>query len=80
VAPQIHASQTESNASLAEILQKEVDLAATTEPETPQRTGLLKEILDRLMPDETAEPLFFILELPKSRVTNVESQTEARRE
>jgi hypothetical protein len=32
------------------------------------------------MPDETAEPVFFILELPKSRVTNVESQTEARRE
>ena len=80
VAPQIHASQTVTNASLAEILQKEIDLAATTEPETPQRTGLLKEILDRLMPDETAEPVFFILELPKSRVTNVESQTEARRE
>ena len=80
VAPQIHASQTESNASLAEILQKEIDLAGTAEPETPQRTGLLKEILDRLMPDETAEPVFFILELPKSRVTNVESQTEARRE
>lgn len=79
VAPQIHASQTVTNASLAEILQKEIDLAATTEPETPQRTGLLKEILDRLMPDETAEPVFFILELPKSRVTNVESQTEARR-
>jgi hypothetical protein len=80
VAPQIHASQTVTNASLAEILQKEIDLAATTEPETPQRTGLLKEILDRLMPDETAEPVFFILELPKSRVTHVESQTEARRE
>lgn len=80
VAPQIHASQTVINASLAEILQKEIDLAATAEPETPQRTGLLKEILDRLMPDETAEPVFFILELPKSRVTNVESQTEARRE
>ena len=80
VAPQIHANQTVTNASLAEILQKEIDLAATTEPETPQRTGLLKEILDRLMPDETAEPVFFILELPKSRVTNVESQTEARRE
>jgi hypothetical protein len=80
VAPQIHASQTVTNASLAEILQKEIDLAATAEPETPQRTGLLKEILDRLMPDETAEPVFFILELPKSRVTNVESQTEARRE
>ena len=80
VAPQIHASQTVTNASLAEILQKEIDLAATAEPETPQRTGLLKEILDRLTPDETAEPVFFILELPKSRVTNVESQTEARRE
>ena len=80
VAPQIHANQTVTNASLAEILQKEIDLAATTEPETPQRTGLLKEILDRLMPDETAEPVFFILELQKSRVTNVESQTEARRE
>ena len=80
VAPQIHSSQTVSNASLADILQKEIDLAATAEPETPQRTGLLKEILDRLTPDETAEPVFFILELPKSRVTNVESQTEARRE
>ena len=80
VAPQIHASQTVTNASLAEILQKEIDLAATAEPETPQRTGLLKEILDRLTPDETAEPVLFILELPKSRVTNVESQTEARRE
>ena len=80
VAPQIHSSQTVSNASLADILQKEIDLAATAEPETPQRTGLLKEILDRLTPDETAEPVFFILQLPKSRVTNVESQTEARRE
>lgn len=80
VAPQIHASQTVTNASLAEILQKEIDLAATAEPETPQRTGLLKEILDRLTTDETAVPVFFILELPKSRVTNVESQTEARRE
>jgi hypothetical protein len=80
VAPQILASQTKTNASLAEILQKEIDLVKIAEPESPQRAGLLKEILDRLTPDETTEPKFVILELPKSRVTNVESQTDERRE
>ena len=80
VAPQIHASQIVTNASLAKILQQEIDLATTAEPETPQRTGLLKEIRDRLTPDETSEPKFVILELPKSRVTNVDSQTDERRE
>ena len=80
VAPQIVASQSTTNASLAEILRKEIDLVRTSELESPQRAGLLKEILDRLTPDETAEPKFVILELPKSRVTNVESQTDERRE
>ena len=80
VASQIHASQTVINSSIAEILQKEIDLASTAGPENPQRTGLLKEILDRLTSDETTEPEFVILELPKSRVTNVESQTDERRE
>ena len=80
VAPQILASQTTTNASLAEILQKEIDLATTEEPQNAQRAGLLKEILDRLTPDETTEPKFVILELPKSRVTNVDSQTDERRE
>jgi hypothetical protein len=80
VAPRILASQTTTNASLAEILQKEIDLVKIEEPESPQRAGLLKEVLDRLTPDETTEPKFVILELPKSRVTNVESQTDERRE
>jgi hypothetical protein len=77
---QIKETQTTPYASLADALQKEIELAKTKQPEDSQRIGLLKEILARLTPEDIEEPKFFILELPKSRVTNVESQTEARRE
>lgn len=77
---QIKETQTTPYASLADALQKEIDLAKTKQPEDSQRIGLLKEILARLTPEDIEEPEFFILELPKSRVTHVESQTEARRE
>ena len=77
---QIKKTQTTPYASLADALQKEIELAKTKQPEDSQRIGLLKEILARLTPEDIEEPKFFILELPKSRVTNVESQTEARRE
>ena len=77
---QIKETQTTPYASLADALQKEIDLAKTKQPEDSQRIGLLKEILARLTPEDIEEPKFFILELPKSRVTHVESQTEARRE
>ena len=80
VLPQIKETQTSPYASLAEPLQKEIDLARTAIPEEPQRIGLLKEILARLTPEEIQEPKFIVLELPKSRVTKVESQSEARRE
>ena len=80
VLPQIKETQATPNASLAEALQKEIDLLKSTQPEEPQRVGLLKEILTRLSPDEIEVPKFIVLELPKSRVTNVESQSEARRE
>ncbi len=80
VLPQIKETHATPNASLAEDLQKEIDLLKSTEPEEPQRVGLLKEILARLSPEEFDEPKFIVLELPKSRVTNVESQSEARRE
>jgi hypothetical protein len=77
---QIKKTQTTPYASLADALQKEIELAKTKQPEDSQRIGLLKEILARLTPEDIEEPKFFILELPKSRVTKVESQTEARRE
>ncbi|MFO1001505.1 MAG: hypothetical protein U0936_14285 [Planctomycetaceae bacterium] len=80
VLPCIKESKTTPYASLAENLQKEIDLAKAAVPEEPQRIGLLKEILARLTPDEVDEPGFIVLELPKSRVTNIESQSEARRE
>lgn len=80
VLPSIKETQTTPYASLAETLQKEIDVLESEQPEKPQRIGLLKEILARLTPDEIEEPKFIVLELPKSRVTNVESQTEARRE
>ncbi len=80
IAALLKATPPVTSSVLVEILQNEIDLAAAAEPESPQRTGLLKEILDHLTPDETVEPKFVILELPKSRVTNIESQTEARRE
>jgi hypothetical protein len=77
---QIKETRTTPYASLADALQKEIELAKTKQPEDSQRIGLLKEIQARLTPEDIEEPKFFILELPKSRVTNVESQTEARRE
>ena len=80
VLPQIKETQATPNASLAEALQKKIDLLKSTQPEESQRVGLLKEILTRLSPDEIEIPKFIVLELPKSRVTNVESQSEARRE
>lgn len=80
VLPQIKETHTSPYASLAETLKKEIDLLKSTEPEEPQRIGLLKEILERLSPEEIEEPRFIVLELSKSRVTNVESQSEARRE
>lgn len=80
VLPQLRETQASPNASLAEALQKEIDLLKSMEPELPQRVGLLKEILTRLSPEEIDEPKFVVLELPKSRVTNVEFQSEARRE
>ena len=80
ILPRIKETQTTPDAALAETLQKEIDLAKAAVPEEPQRTGLLKEILARLTSEEIDEPRFIVLELPKSRVTNVESQSEARRE
>ena len=80
VLPRINETQATPYASLAEALQKEIDLLKSTEPEESQRIGLLKEILARLTPEEIEDPQFIVLELPKSRVTNVESQSEARRE
>ena len=78
--PQIKATQVTPNASLVEALQKEIDLLKSINPEEQQRIGLLKEVLARLTPEEFGEPQFIVLELPKSRVTNVESQSDARRE
>lgn len=73
-------TRTTPYASLSESLRKIIDLAETAEPREPQRIGLLKEVLARLEPGEIAEPEFIILELSKSQVTNVKSQSEARRE
>jgi hypothetical protein len=80
VLPCIKEAETTPYSSLTETLQKEIDVLRSEKPEEPQRIGLLKEILARLTPAEIEEPKFIVLELPKSRVINVESQSEARRE
>lgn len=80
VLPRIREARTIPYASLVDLLQKEIDLTSSADKEEPQRTGLLKEILIRLSPEEFEEPKFIVLELPESRVTNVESQKGTRRE
>lgn len=64
---------------LAADLQTEID-RQKDQPDSLQRAGLLKEILQRLTPAELSLPDYVILELPKSRVRSSDLQADGRRE
>lgn len=66
--------------ALVQRLEKEIELARQQAPDDRRRSGLLKEVRDRLVPDPNEVPEFVTLEVAKGRLRSLELQKEPRRE
>jgi hypothetical protein len=66
--------------TLVQQLEKEIELAKQQSPDDRRRSGLLKEVRDRLVPDPNDVPEFVTLEVAKGRLRSLELQKEPRRE
>lgn len=80
VLPEIEKSLQASTNGLADLLQTEIERIEEAEVKNQQRAGLLKEIRDRLIPEEGAVPNYLVLEIPKVRLRRIDLQPNARRE
>ena len=80
IQPELRKDRELASASLADVLKKDIERLKQQTPDDLQRIGLLKEVVDRLLPDDSEEPDYVIIEIPKVRLRNVETQADAHRE
>jgi hypothetical protein len=81
ILPELKKDSQPKTSKLADSLQKEIEqLQRKNLNDDQQRIGLLTEIRDRLIPDDTTDPDFIIIEFPKSQLRKLETQPAARRE
>ena len=66
--------------ALVRRLEKEIELSKQQTPDDRRRSGLLKEVKDRLVPDPNEVPEFVTVEVAKGRLRSLELQKEPRRE
>lgn len=65
---------------LVQQLEKEIEIAKQQAPDDRRRSGLLKEVRDRLVPDPNEVPEFVSIEVARGRLRSLELQKEPRRE
>ena len=80
IRPELQKEEQQSGNVLADLLQKDIEQLEGLNDKDPQRIGLLKEIIDRLKPEEGDSATYVRIEIPKSRLRRMDVQPPARRE
>ncbi len=80
VLPELQKNKADSFATLSGLLKADVERLQEATPVDRQRIGLLKEVIRTLVPNDDTVPQFVILEIPKARLRNLESQPDSRRD
>ena len=80
IQPEIQKEKQKSPNVPAVLLQKDIEQLESVIDHDPQRIGLLKEIIDRLIPDEHDSATYVRIEIPRSRLRSLDVQPPARRE
>jgi len=78
--PAIRQTMQSRSAALADQLAEVMKRLSDDDPDQRQRKTLLSEIHRRLLPEEDVQPEFLILEVAKSRLRSLDTQSEQRRE
>lgn len=80
IEPELQKEKQQSANVLADLLQKDIEQLKSVIDKDPQRIGLLKEIIGRLIPEEGDSATYVRIEIPKSRLRRMDVQPPAQRE